>query len=113
MRKVPGSPTCPLTAALAVLGGAWTHEIIWYLREGPRRFGELRRAVGAVSAKVLTTRLKELEESGIVSRTVKPTSPPTVEYALTTVGRKFDPIMQAIVDVGKELKRRPAPAVRA
>lgn len=111
MRKVPGSPQCPLTAALDFLRGAWTHEILWYLRDRPRRFADLKRDIGAVSAKVLTTRLKELEEHGVIARAVLPSSPPAVEYSLTPLGRRFDPILAAMADVGGSLKpRRQEPA---
>jgi len=90
------------------LSGAWTPYIIWYLREHPRRFGDLRRDIGEVSAKVLTGRLRELERLGVVSRTVKPTSPPTVEYALTPLGARLKPILNSIAAVGTDLNRRNA-----
>jgi len=88
------------------LSGAWTPYIIWYLRERPRRFGDLKRDIGRISAKVLAGRLRELEEQGVVTRTVKPTSPPTVEYALTALGARLKPIVGAMAKVGADL---PAP----
>ena len=94
---------CPLEAGLKIIAGAWTPQILWYLRLEPRRFGDLKRDLGAVSAKVLTTRLRELEKLGMVTRHVMPTSPPTVEYALTPVGLKLNPVLDAIAAVGKEL----------
>src|SRR4051812_33187213 len=100
---------CPLEKGLKFLAGAWTHQILWYLSVEPRRFGDLKRDLARVSAKVLTTRLRELEELGVVSRTVMPTSPPTVEYALTPLGSKFKPVLDAIVDVSKQLMRRESP----
>lgn len=113
MKKVPvsrkpggakgGEDGCPFTKVLAFLSGAWTHQILWALSEDPRRFGDLMRKCDGVSAKVLTCRLKELEEHGVVTRTVKPTSPPSVEYALTPFGRKFEPILKALTDVGGAL----------
>jgi len=105
-RSGPPPEDCPLESCLKFLSGAWTHKIIWYLRAEPRRFGDLKRDLGGVSAKVLTTRLRELEESGVLTRTVIPTSPPTVEYALTTLGEKLKPVLDAIVEVGVQLKRR-------
>ena len=99
-------PDCPLTECLAVIGGAWTPNIIWYLRSGPRRFSELKIDIPGVSAKVLTTRLRELESSGVVSRDVKPTSPPSVEYALTDLGLELMPAIDAIVEVGHKIKER-------
>jgi DNA-binding HxlR family transcriptional regulator len=96
---------CPLEASLKLLAGAWTPQILWYLRTEARRFGDLKRDLGSISAKVLTTRLKELEKRGLVTREVKPTSPPTVEYALTDLGHKLNPILKTIADVGTEIQR--------
>lgn len=96
---------CPLSDCMAFLGGAWTPNIIWYLREGPRRFNELRGDIGGVSAKVLSTRLQRLRRDCIVTRRVIPTSPPTVEYELTELGRELLPAVDAIVQVGHRLKQ--------
>src|SRR4051794_28446266 len=102
----PPPEGCPLEDCLSFLGGAWTTKILWYLRAEPRRFGDLKRDLEKISAKVLTTRLRELEERGVVVRSVMPTSPPTVEYSLTPFGMKFEPVLQAIVEVGAELQKR-------
>ncbi|MEP6833286.1 MAG: helix-turn-helix domain-containing protein [Gemmatimonas sp.] len=91
---------------MRVIGGAWKPHIIWYLRDTPRRFSELKRDAKGVSAKVLTTALVELEQIGVVSRHLMPTSPPTVEYELTELGRELQPLIAAIVDVGHRLKQR-------
>src|SRR3546814_12757956 len=64
---------CPLSTCMAVLGGAWTPNVIWNLSGGPRRFSELRHDIPKVSAKVLTARLRALEAKGVVIREVKPT----------------------------------------
>ena len=87
---------CPLTECMAILGGAWTPNVIWYLSVD----------IPPVSAKVLTARLRELEDKGVITREVKPTSPPSVEYALTDLGRELVPAIAAIVTVGEKLKRR-------
>lgn len=97
-------PMCPLSDCMAFIGGAWTPNIIWYLSSGPRRFSELRADIPLVSAKVLTQRLRELEERGILTRAVMDTSPPSVEYALTELGLEFMPVIQAITAVGQRLK---------
>ena len=99
-------PGCPLTACMRLIGGAWTPNVIWYLSGGPRRFGELRCDIPKISAKVLTERLRALEDKGVVERTVLPTSPPSVEYELTDLGRELIPVIQAIVKVGSRLKLR-------
>ncbi|MDZ4369475.1 MAG: helix-turn-helix domain-containing protein [Afipia sp.] len=104
----PPLPSCPLTECMALIGGAWTPNIIWYLSAGPRRFGELRTDIPPVSAKVLTARLRELETKGVVTRNVMPTSPPSVEYALTPLGRELVPAINAIVTIGHKLKTRTA-----
>ncbi len=96
---------CPLEASLKLLAGAWTPQILWYLRTETRRFGDLKRDLGNISAKVLTTRLKELEKRGVVTREVKHTSPPTVEYALTGLGHRLNPILKTIAEVGTEIER--------
>jgi DNA-binding HxlR family transcriptional regulator len=108
-RKNKASPIpneCPLQHGLKFLSGAWTHQIIYYLSVEPRRFGDLKRDLAGVSAKVLTTRLRELEELGIITRKVMPTSPPTVEYALTTLGDRFRPVLNAIIEVSHALRKK-------
>lgn len=103
-------PMCPLSDCMAFIGGAWTPNILWNLSAGPRRFSELRSDIPLVSAKVLTQRLRELEERGILSRAVIATSPPSVEYTLTALGQEFMPVIEAIAEVGQRLKDRTAAA---
>ena len=102
--KVPAPPACPLAECMNLLGGVWTPNVIWYLSACPRRFGELRADIPAVSAKVLTARLRALEGKGVVSRRVVASSPPSVEYALTDLGRELVPVIRAIIRVGAKLK---------
>jgi DNA-binding HxlR family transcriptional regulator len=97
---------CPIHEGLRSLQGAWTPEILWQLRQGPKRFGELRRALVRVSAKVLTTRLRELEERGLVQRTVLATSPPSVEYRLTELAHEIQPVLLAIAELGAKVYAR-------
>lgn len=91
---------------MKLIGGAWTPNIIWYLSGGARRFSELKDDIPPISAKVLSARLKELEEKGVLDRRVVPTTPPTVEYSLTALGQELVPAISAIVRVGKKLKNR-------
>ena len=79
--------TCGLDVALAVIGGKWKPLILYHLAHGTRRYGELRRAVGAVSDKMLIQQLKELHADGIIDRLDYNEIPPKVEYSLTTFGR--------------------------
>ncbi len=72
----------------------------------------MKRDLGTISAKVLTTRLRELEKRGVVARKVLHTSPPTVEYSLTVLGLKLNPILSAIAEVGAELNYREAQGAR-
>lgn len=95
---------CELTECMAIIAGAWAPNVIWHLRAGPRRFSELRIDIPPVSAKVLSQRLRELEARGVISRTVQPTMPPSVEYDLTPLGRQLVPALSAIVEVGHKLK---------
>lgn len=105
-RTAPPPEGCPLTECLSIIGGAWTPNILWYLSAGPRRFSELKHDIPGVSAKMLAARLKELEARGIVTREVRPTSPPSVEYSLTDLGHELMPAIAAIVEVGEKLKQR-------
>lgn len=103
-RSAPPPGPCVLTECMSVIAGAWAPNVIWSLRAGPRRFSELRLDIPPVSAKVLSQRLRELEERGVLRRTVQPTTPPSVEYSLTELGRELIPALQAIVEVGHRLK---------
>jgi len=110
--KASPPPECPLTVCMSMLRGAWAVNVIWYLSEQPRRFGELRVDIPRISARVLSARLRELEERGVITREVVPTSPPSVEYSLTALGRELVPAIGAIVEVGRKLKE-PAKRGRA
>jgi DNA-binding HxlR family transcriptional regulator len=79
--------TCGLDAALCVLGGKWKPLILFHLAHGTRRYGELRRAVGGVTDKVLIQQLKELQADGIIDRRDFQEIPPKVEYSLTAFGQ--------------------------
>jgi DNA-binding HxlR family transcriptional regulator len=99
-------PACPVTTCMALLSGAWAPNVIWYLSAHPRRFGELRVDIPRISARVLSARLRELESKGVVARRVMPTSPPSVEYELTELGRELLPAIEAIIRVGIKLAVR-------
>ncbi len=95
---------------MSLLGGAWTSNIVWHLSGGPRRFGELRVDIPPISPKMLSARLKSLEQKGVVRRELIDTSPPSAEYSLTDLGRELVPAISAIVSVGERLKRQEARA---
>jgi DNA-binding HxlR family transcriptional regulator len=79
--------SCGLDAALVVIGGKWKPLILYHLVKGTLRYGELRRAVGAVTHKVLIQQLKELQADGIVKRVDYQEIPPRVDYSLTLLGQ--------------------------
>ncbi|HEB71251.1 MAG TPA: transcriptional regulator [Nitrospirae bacterium] len=93
------SPDCPLSPCIKLLAGAWTLEIIWHIKNSPKRYGQLRRLLGKISSKVLTTRLRQLQERGVVFRKVIPSVPPMVEYGLTDNGKQLIPVLNAISKV--------------
>jgi DNA-binding HxlR family transcriptional regulator len=74
---------------LSRIGDKWTVLVVELLGRGPTRFNELRREIGGISQKMLTTTLRQLERDGMVTRTVYPTIPPRVDYELTALGREL------------------------
>ncbi|MXQ55703.1 hypothetical protein GSM42_18640 [Shimazuella sp. KC615] len=88
-----------------MISGKWKPAILYELFQRTMRFGQLQQAIPFISRQVLTTQLRELESDGIISRKIYPTVPPKVEYTVTELGRKFEPILQDIsklVDLFKE-----------
>lgn len=86
----------PMIQVLGRISGRWSLYVIMALLRGPMRFSELRRHVQGVSQKMLTQTLRELEEDGIVYRTVTPIIPPRVDYELTDMGRELQAPLAAI-----------------
>lgn len=101
--KVEPPPACPLSEVLGLLRGAWAPNVVWLLGGDARRFGELRHDLPRISARVLSARLRELESRGLVTRRVLHTSPPSAEYALTSLGRELLPAIEAIAAVGRKM----------
>lgn len=97
---------CALSSCMAVISGAWSPNVIWHLRGGPRRFSELKQDIPPISSKILSARLKELGERGVLERRVCDTSPPSVEYSLTDLGHELVVALEGIVKVGHKLKAR-------
>ena len=98
-----GERGCPIERAVGVLDGKWTLLILRELFGGTRRFGELRATLPGVSPKTLTERLRSLESSGVVTRTIYPEIPPRVEYSLTPRGQQALPVVLALRDWGETL----------
>lgn len=103
-KVAPPPAECSLNECMRLLGGAWTAHVIWYLREGERCFTELQSDLQGVSAKMLTSCVRKLERHGVVERFTKPTSPPTVWYALTPAGRDLCAALIHVVQVAQRLK---------
>lgn len=101
----PPPVPCALSRCVAMISGAWTANIIWYLSAQPRRYSELKSDLQGISAKVLSARLKRLEAQGLIARELQDTSPPTVEYFLTPLGQELKPAIEKIVEVGHRLKQ--------
>lgn len=85
-----------VSEVLSRIGDKWTVLVVNLLGGGPRRFGEIRREIGGISQRMLTLTLRALERDGLVTRTVHPTVPPSVEYALTDLGRSLRTPVQAL-----------------
>jgi DNA-binding HxlR family transcriptional regulator len=85
-----------VTEVLARVGDKWTVLVVTVLGDGPRRFNELRRALGSISQRMLTLTLRGLERDGLVTRTVHPTIPPRVDYELTPLGHSLLATVRAL-----------------
>ena len=95
-----GGAACPMDYILRMLMGPWTTYIVYNLRTyGPQRFGELKRRVAGVSAKMLTERLRTLEGAGLSKRDYEATIPPKVTYSLTARGHELDEVLGGLADV--------------
>ena len=101
-----GKTGCSVEATLGVIGGRWKGVVLYRLLEGKRRFGELRRKLPNCTPRMLTLQLRELEEDGLVKRTVYAEVPPRVEYELTAFGKSLEPILVGIRDWGLRYKGR-------
>lgn len=100
----------PVELALEVIGGKWKMPILWRLNQRVWRYNELRRDLPDVSHKMLTQQLRELEQHGLITRTVHPVVPPRVDYALTPLGKTAVPIIEDLRAWGSSYRRRRAEA---
>lgn len=97
---------CSVEEAMHLLGGRWRLLIASYLVDAPKRFNELRRLMPGISQRMLTLDLRALEDAGLVCRTVYPTVPVKVEYALTEDGKRLEKVIGIVRDFGLWLKSR-------
>lgn len=99
-------PACPVETTLTLISDKWKVLVLRDLMPGTKRFGELKKSIGTVSQKVLTAQLREMEQSGLLTRTVYPEVPPRVEYTLTELGRSLKPILDAMYSWGEEYQAK-------
>ena len=99
-------PACPVETTLSLIGDKWKVLILRDLMDGTKRFGELKKSIGSVSQKVLTAQLRDMEENGLVNRTVYAEVPPRVEYSLTEIGHSLKPIIDAMMAWGMDYKAK-------
>lgn len=99
-------PACPVETTLMLIGDKWKVLILRELMNGTRRFGELKRAIGTVSQKVLTAQLRDMEKKGLLTRKVYAEVPPRVEYTLTDTGYSLKPILDAMVVWGTDYQQK-------
>ena len=103
---VPTLPACPVETTLTLISDKWKVLILRDLLTGTKRFGELRKSIGTVSQKVLTSQLRQMEASGLLTRKVYAEVPPRVEYTLTELGYSLKPIMDAMWAWGENYKKQ-------
>ena len=104
MQITENLPACPVETTLMLIGDKWKVLILRDLLTGTKRFGELKKSIGNVSQKVLTAQLRDMEEKGLITRTVYAEVPPCVEYSLTELGQSLKPILDAMQAWGTEYK---------
>jgi DNA-binding HxlR family transcriptional regulator len=96
------SELCPVTVTLGVVGGKWKLIILWQLSKGTLRFSELEKKIPAVTQKMLTQQLREMEKDGLIYRKVYPEIPPKVEYSLTAHGKSLDVVLDSLSEWGEK-----------
>lgn len=99
-------PACPVETTLTLISNKWIILILRELMPGTKRFGELKKSIGHVTQKVLTAQLRQMEENGLVTRTVYPEVPPRVEYTLTETGYSLKPILDAMWNWGENYQAK-------
>lgn len=99
-------PACPVETTLMLISDRWKVLIIRDLLGGTKRFGELKKSIGNISQKVLTAKLRSMEENGLLIRKIYPEVPPRVEYTLTETGFSLKTVLDAMFSWGTEYKKK-------
>jgi DNA-binding HxlR family transcriptional regulator len=94
-------PACPVETTLLLISDRWKVLILRDLLGGTKRFSELKKGIGSISQKVLTSNLRSMEQDGLLTRKIYPEVPPRVEYTLTDLGESLRPVLDAMLDWGK------------
>ena len=92
---------CPVETTARIVGGRWKGAVIEQLLQSSKRFSELKRGIAGITQRTLAQQLRELQNTGIVERTVYPDRPPRVVYAITPLGRSLKPLLEAMCHWGK------------
>jgi DNA-binding HxlR family transcriptional regulator len=91
------NPHCPVETTVSLIGGKWKPYVLFNLADGPKRYSQLQRLVPGASDRMLTRSLRELEHSGLLTRSVFAEVPVRVEYALSSDGKSLIPILESMV----------------
>ena len=94
---------CPLLYGLTIIGNRWKPYILWKLKSRTLRFGELKREIPPITERMLILSLKELEEKGLINRKDYNSTPPRVEYSLSEMGERLQPVLDEIYLWGEML----------
>ena len=103
---------CALDITMAFVGGKWKAVVLWYIRDRPMRFGELKRQIPEITEKMLSLQLKRLESDGLVARKAFAEVPPRVEYSLTQEGKTLRPVLKALALWGRKKGAKDGTMVR-
>ena len=95
--------SCPFEAAMDIIGSKWKGAILMQLMKGTKRYSELKQTIPAISPRMLTQQLRQLEHDQLISRKIYPQVPPKVEYSLTKIGKNLEPIFMQLRQWGKQL----------
>lgn len=98
-------PKCPVETTLSLISDKWKVLILRDLLSGTKRFGELKKSIGSISQKVLTSNLRSMEKQGLLVRNVYPEVPPKVEYSLTELGYSLKPVLDSMYIWGEQFKK--------
>ena len=96
---------CDVDLALRLIGGKWKGHLLWYLTKRTHRYSELQKLIPTVSKKVLTEQLRQMEDDGLIVRTVFAEVPPRVEYSLTKLGESLEPVLQVLKEWSTDMRK--------